>query len=103
MSDCSLLATTQDGVLVLPVEIPLPRETRNYTAHAHPALCVPCPECGKAVGSTCVRAGGRKAPTMHVARRKLVMLLFVIDYGDSARLTQRGARWVVERQSLVFD
>lgn len=83
--------------MALPVQIGAPRWLRNYTGYGHPALSVPCPYCSAAAGRICVRPSGRRAPTMHVARRQLMMLLFLIDHGDEARLTHRSTGWEIER------
>lgn len=69
---------------------------RGYTEFAHPALCVPCPECQQGAGDFCLRPSGRRAANLHIARRELVDLLFMVDYGDRARLSRTVAGWAVE-------
>lgn len=73
-----------------------PPPARRYTAFRHPMLAVPCPSCAQPAGSPCLRPGGRRAVTMHVARRCLMQHLFRIDHGEEARLVQTGSGWIIE-------
>lgn len=75
-----------------------PLDPRDYTKHGHPAISVPCPDCGQPAGAACLRPSGRRAANTHVARRNLVDLLLVVDFGDSARFALGSSGWTVEQR-----
>ena len=41
----------------------------DFTAHRHPVLAVPCPDCGAPVGAYCTRPSGHRASDFHTARK----------------------------------
>ena len=72
------------------------RPLRDYTGYRHPILSVPCPTCRQSPGLPCTRPGGRRAFAMHVDRRRLLALMFLIDYADQARLVHTVSGWSIE-------
>lgn len=75
---------------------PFPVGLRDFARYDPPALCVPCPVCQASSGAPCLRPSGRRAATLHVARRDLMQLLFAVAHGSSARLRRGPNGWEVD-------
>lgn len=69
----------------------------DFSAHAHPVLAVPCPDCKKRAGAWCIRPSGHKASDFHKARKIEADRVFVEIHGEHASI-DRGPQntWIID-------
>ena len=70
----------------------------DFRAHAHPALAVRCPECGKAAGLWCIAPTGRRANGLHAARQAEADRVFIEQHGPEALIARDGPGWIIDPQ-----
>ena len=70
----------------------------DFTAHRHPVLAVPCPDCRAAPGTWCQRPRSHRASELHMARTAAAFRAFRSSYGPTAEIRQDPdtGRWEIE-------
>ena len=70
----------------------------DFTAHRHPVMAAPCPDCRAAPGTWCRRPSDHRAAALHAARRAAADRSFVAAFGPSAEIRQDSdtGLWEIE-------
>lgn len=68
----------------------------DFTAHKHPVLAVPCPDCAARAGAWCARPSEHKAMDLHGRRRQAADQVFIQQHGEDASIERDGAGWVID-------
>lgn len=68
----------------------------DFTAHKHPVLAVPCPNCKAEEGSWCKRPSEHTAGDFHVVRKNLADDRFIVQHGSAASIDNTPAGWIID-------
>ncbi|GAA5073675.1 hypothetical protein N0B44_15785 [Roseibacterium beibuensis] len=67
----------------------------DFTAHAHPVLAVPCPDCRAAAGAWCKRPSGHRAADFHQSRKVAADAAFIAKHGERATIHRTENGWMI--------
>ena len=70
----------------------------DFRAHAHPALAVRCPACGKAAGLWCIEPTGHRANDLHTDRQAEADRAFIEQHGPEAVIVRDASGWIIDPQ-----
>jgi hypothetical protein len=71
------------------------KDMPDFTAHRHPALAVPCPDCHRAPGLWCRTPHGQMRNHLHRARQAEADRQFIEAHGPDAIIFHDGAGWSI--------
>lgn len=68
----------------------------DFTAHSHPVLAIPCPDCPAKAGAWCVRPSGHRAADFYAARKAESDRVFIEQHGEWASIDRTPAgQWAI--------
>lgn len=73
----------------------------DFTAHRHPVLAVPCPDCGARPGSWCIRPSGHRASDLHLALKAEADRVFIERHGPDASVERSADGWAIDPRGRV--
>lgn len=78
----------------MPVDMPVDDPGLvDFTAHRHPVMAVPRPDCHAAAGRFCRRPSGHKATAFHRSRRTFADDRFIAQHGEVAAIVRTPQGW----------